>query len=350
MKLPNGYGSVYKLSGNRRNPYIVRRTIGWIYDPKNDKQIRQYITIGYAPTKAKGLQMLAEYNNNPYDIESSKATFNDVYEKWSVSKYETISKSNEMGYIASYKLCTQLYDKNFKEIKLSDLQYIVDTCGKNYPTLRKLKVFFGQLYDYALKNEIVTKNYSEYVDILKYKDRNPNKYDRQKFTDEEIKMLWTKRDDKYFQIILMLIYSGVRVSELLDLKKENVHIDKQYFEVVASKTDSGIRTVPISDKVLPFWKQWHDSESKYLLHMDDGKTQFQYRNYYDSYFKPCMDLFSLKHKPHDTRHTCISMLAQADINPTTIKKIVGHSGAMSLTEKVYTHLDIQELVNAINKI
>ena len=34
---------------------------------------------------------------------------------------------------------------------------------------------------------------------------------------------------------------------------------------------------------------------------------------------------------------------------TTIKKIVGHSGAMSLTEKVYTHLDVQILVDAINK-
>ena len=34
---------------------------------------------------------------------------------------------------------------------------------------------------------------------------------------------------------------------------------------------------------------------------------------------------------------------------TTIKKIVGHSGAMTLTEKVYTHLDMQILVDAINK-
>ena len=33
-----------------------------------------------------------------------------------------------------------------------------------------------------------------------------------------------------------------------------------------------------------------------------------------------------------------------------IKKIVGHSGAMTLTERVYTHLDIEILVEAINKI
>ena len=57
----------------------------------------------------------------------------------------------------------------------------------------------------------------------------------------------------------------------------------------------------------------------------------------------------MKHTPHDTRHTCISLLTKADVNPTTIKKIVGHKGAMSLTEKVYTHMDYQTLLDAIKK-
>ena len=54
--------------------------------------------------------------------------------------------------------------------------------------------------------------------------------------------------------------------------------------------------------------------------------------------------------PHCCRHTCISMLAEAGVDQTIIKKVVGHSGAMTLTEKVYTHFDVQELVKAINKI
>ena len=44
------------------------------------------------------------------------------------------------------------------------------------------------------------------------------------------------------------------------------------------------------------------------------------------------------------------MLAVARVVQTTIKKIVGHAGAMTLTEKVYTHMDIGELVKAINLI
>ena len=63
-----------------------------------------------------------------------------------------------------------------------------------------------------------------------------------------------------------------------------------------------------------------------------------------------MKELNIDHKPHDTRHTCISLLAAAKVYQTTIKKIVGHSGAQSLTERVYTHMDINELLDAINLI
>ncbi|MBQ0065138.1 MAG: site-specific integrase, partial [Firmicutes bacterium] len=54
--------------------------------------------------------------------------------------------------------------------------------------------------------------------------------------------------------------------------------------------------------------------------------------------------------PHCTRHTCISLMAEANVAPTIIKKIVGHKGAMALTEKVYTHLDVKVFIDAVNKI
>lgn len=76
----------------------------------------------------------------------------------------------------------------------------------------------------------------------------------------------------------MLLYNGVRISEFLDLKKENVHLDEQYFDVISSKTENGIRKVPIADKVLPFYKAWFEDnpECEYLIHTPDGK-HFQYR-------------------------------------------------------------------------
>lgn len=257
MKLPNGYGSVVKLSGKRRKPYQVRKTVGWHYDESKDKQVQDMITIGYAATRTDGLQMLADYNNNPFDTKAAKMTFSDVYEEWSKRKFPTISESNVKGYTASYKSCEPLYNKIFKDIKLVDLQTVIDTCGKNFPTLKKIKVLFNQLFDYALKNDICNKDYSSFVDIVQYKDRNPNKYDRNKFEKNEIDIIWEQKEDKYYQIVLMLLYSGVRISEMLDLKKENVHLNEQYFDVICSKTENGIRKVPIADKVLPYYKAWY---------------------------------------------------------------------------------------------
>lgn len=349
MKMANGVGSVYKLSGNRRNPYIVRKTIGWDIDTETGKRKQLYETIGYAPTRAKGLEMLMEYTQNPYDINASKITFAEVYEKWSAEKFPTISASNIKGYNASFKSCSVLHDRIFKELKLIDLQNVIDHCGKNYPTLRKLKVLLNQMYEYAMKYELCNKDYSEYVDILKFKDKNPNKTDRSPFTEDEINALWVQKDNIYAQIVLMLIYSGVRVSELLDLKRENVNIEEHFFNVVESKTENGIRVVPIADKTYPLFKKWYDEGCEYLLHTPDGK-HFSYRNYFDSYWTPVMELIGCSHKPHDTRHTCISMMTEKEVSPTLIKKIVGHSGAMSLTEKVYTHVNVQELLETINRI
>jgi integrase len=55
------------------------------------------------------------------------------------------------------------------------------------------------------------------------------------------------------------------------------------------------------------------------------------------------------HKPHDTRHTCVSLLTAAGVDDKIIKKIVGHKG-QSVTETVYTHFEIQQLIEAIDKI
>jgi integrase len=352
MKLPNGSGCVYKMSRKRRKPYAVLKTVGWEIDEETGKLKQKRITIGYARTRLEGMKMLNDFNELPYDIEAGKKTFKEVYESWSKDKFETISRSNINGYQASFNACDSLHERTFRELKTSDLQYVIDHCGKNYPTLRKLKVLFNQLYDYAMKHDICSKDYSEYIDILKHKNKNPNKRERDRLSEEDIQKLWDSADNSCVQIILMLIYTGVRVSELLDLKKENVYLDKQYFDVIRSKTENGIRRVPIADKVMPFFRAWYESsDCQYLIHTNDNK-HFLYRNYYDSYWKPVIENLGINQEvtPHFCRHTCISMLAEAKVEPTTIKTIVGHSGAMTMTESVYTHLDIQTLIDAINLI
>lgn len=348
MRLPNGYGSVYKMKDtSRRKPWRARVTIGWEKDKENLKSNQLFKDLGCFASRQEALKALADFHENPYDI-SSKITFSELYEKWSAEKFDTVSHSNATAYKASYAVCSTLYDMQFVQIRKSHLQGVVDTCGKNYPTLRKLKVLFNQLYRYAMENDICDKDYSQYVDIAKYKERKEEKH--KPFTDIEIQKLWDNTErNEYISTILMLLYSGVRVSELLDLRKKNVHLDENYFDVIESKTEAGIRKVPIAAKTKPFFEKWMQNNSEYILSNANGE-KFIYSTYMRYYWNALMKELELDHLPHDTRHTTVSLLAKAEVNQTIIKRIVGHSGAMNLTEKVYTHFDVQQLVDAINLI
>ncbi len=81
MKLPNGYGSVYKLSGKRRNPWVARKTVGWEINEKSKKAQPVYRFIGYYPTKSQAMKALAEYNLDPNDF--SSITFAELFSRWS---------------------------------------------------------------------------------------------------------------------------------------------------------------------------------------------------------------------------------------------------------------------------
>lgn len=348
MKLANGYGNISKLTGNRRRPWRVRLTVGWDIDSSTNKAKQLYKTIGYFKTQAEAIKALSDYHTNPYSLDSN-ITFKELYDKWSQEKFDNISRSNVNGYKASYAVCGSLYNMPFVQIRKNHLQSVVDSCGKNYPTLRKLKVLFNQLYKYAIENDICQKDYSQFVDIVKHKEKSiSNKH--KMFSESEINLLWENVSrNEYLQIILIMIYSGVRISELLDLKKDNVYLSEGYFDIIASKTEAGIRKVPIANKIIPFIENWLSKDCEYLICTPANK-HITYKNYIDAYWAPLINELNMNHLPHDTRHTTISLLAQAGVSQTIIKMIVGHSGAMSLTEKVYTHFEIQQLIDAINKI
>ena len=339
------------MSGNRRKPYMVRKTAGWHYDEKKGKQVQDFILVGYAKTKAEGLRMLADFNNSPVSPDKVRCTFEEVYNLWSKEKYGSVTKSCANNYRASYSSCTYLHKMVFRDIKTEDLQYVIDTCGKNYPTLIKVRSLFSQLYRYAMKHDICNKSYASFVNVNQYKDRNPDSYNRRIFSNEELARLWELQNDRYYQIILMLIYNGLRVSEFLNLKKNDVHIDDQYINVRHSKTEAGLRKVPIADKVLPFYRSWYNFNPacEFLLCNKSG-GHFTYKIYYQNYFVPLLEQLGMDQTPHCCRHTFVSMLAEAKVEPTLIKLMAGHKGAMSLTERVYTHIQISTLLEAINKI
>lgn len=122
---------------------------------------------------------------------------------------------------------------------------------------------------------------------------------------------------------------------------------------------SGNRRRPYAARITTGW-HINDETGKKIQHFQIlgyaatrytmDSQHFTYHNYYIHVFKPLVHRLGIDRTPHCCRHTTISLLADAHVDQTIIKKIVGHSGAMTLTERVYTHLDVHELVEAINRI
>lgn len=359
LKNPNGYGSIVKLSGKRRNPYAAVVTVSIGQDKSGVfRQKRKY--IGYYATRKEALHALDVYHQNPGTIES-RITFSELYQRWSEEKYPTISESNQKAYIAAYKAVPMLHEQIFAELQPAELQRALDDSGKNPPTKRKIVTLFSQMYRYASFNRIIAGDVNPAPLLNAGKVVQSNSHHR--FTAEEIEILWQHSANEYVQVILMMIYTGVRPGELFGLQRKDVHLDDHYFYIRKAKNQSSVRVVPIHDKVLPFFKHWYAKGTPSLISQLDGKPiNFRNHNQYtETYWIPIlqdMDLYEAKdavtgevyqHKPHDCRHTFASLCADAGIRDVTRRKVMGHSGR-DVGEQVYTHLDIQKMVEEINQI
>lgn len=361
MKLPNGFGNVSKLPGKRRKPWRARKTIGWDMDEATGNIKQKYLTVGYFSSRQDAIQALAQYNINPFDIQVD-ITFQEVYEKWSSKKFTEVSHSNIVGYQSAYKICSALYDMKFADLKLSHLQGVIDSSDKNFPTLKKVKILFNQLFDYAVKNEIIgkDKHVVEWVNIGKAQKSDKH----YRFTDAEIETLWRwSPNNEYIQVILMLIYSGVRPGELFAVKRQSVDLEEKSFFIEKGKNDNAVRKVPIHERVFPFFQHWMDKGAEYLITQLNGNAilfNTNHGQYTESYWKPLLidmgilqyrnDKGELKeHTPDDTRHTFTTMWKEKHLDEAMRRKIQGHSGK-GIGEMVYTHFEFEKLRSELNKL
>lgn len=140
----------------------------------------------------------------------------------------------------------------FVDVKTMHMQDVITNCSKGYATLRKIKSLYNKLFKYAMENDIVTKDYSDYVNIGKIKDSTT----RKPFTDKEIKRLFDVENSiPYVDTILIMIFTELRIGELLILKSDDIDLKEETI-IGAIKTDAGKnRVIPINHKILPFIKK-----------------------------------------------------------------------------------------------
>lgn len=341
MKNENGAGSVYKLSGKRRKPWIARITTG--YD-KDGKQLRK--TIGTYATKREGQEALIQYNKNP--LLFNDITFKELKKMWWNSKKGTYKNEKTIS-TAKYKmnLLEPLNDLKITDITLFAMQKLFDSLkDKSYNYRSGTKGILKMIMDYAYKNDLITENKVNFIELGK----KEKVIKRRIFTDWEIKTLWANLEDKkgckkYIYIVLILIYTGLRIGELLNLKTEDIDLQNATLKIQESKTNAGKRTIPIATKILPLFKEKLNTEQKYFIKGVQGE-QLKYPTFHIGFHKLMKELGIERHTIHDTRHTFATLLNNVEANKTSIIRLVGHTD-FNTTESIYTHKSVEELRKAV---
>ena len=337
MRNENGFGSIVcldKSGKKRRKPWAVRITTGW----QNGKQVRKY--LGYYATQADALIALAEYHKSGVDLDVTKLTLGEVYDQWIKRKAMTLSDSAIKTHNMAYQRFGNMLNTPMKDIKKMHLQNWLDGIDLKPASKGKIRSTVYQLFEYALAYDIIQKNYAKDLEITEKIEKTGSV-----FTEEEIKSLWENKDDQMAQYTLILIYTGLRIGELLAMKGDTIYLDKGYM-VGGSKTEAGKdRVIPLHKKIIPLIEQ--NLQNNYLVYSNRGGA-FTYSGIKPR-FKKLMDELKMEHKIHDTRKTAVSIMHSAGIPMETVRMIVGHS-AKGITEAVYLYKEPQELVDAINTI
>ena len=238
-----------------------------------------------------------------------------------------------------------------KDIRVEHLEQTILNADVGNSTKGRIKSIFNLMYKYAMKHEIVDKNYAQLCSGVK---RTAPQIVRIPFSAQEIESLWQHLEIPFADMILVGIYSGWRPQELAVLKIADVDLANMFYSG-GLKTDAGKnRIVPIhpllADLVTKNYNQAVETGSEYLFNDPDGQqgTHLTYDKYRGR-FRKVMDRLGMDHKPHDTRHTFITKAKEVDMNEYILKMIVGHE-IRDITEKVYTHRTLEDLKNEMKKI
>jgi integrase/recombinase XerD len=155
-------------------------------------------------------------------------------------------------------------------------------------------------------------------------------------------------------IIEMLYGSGLRVSELTDLRLSNIYRQEGYMRILGKGSKQRLVPIsPVADKQLGYWLQ-----DRYALDIKPEAVDIVFLNHYGRQLTRAMIFTIVKRlaqaagitktiSPHTLRHSFATHLLQNGADLRIIQQLLGHESIV--TTEIYTHVDIHNLREAILK-
>lgn len=250
--------------------------------------------------------------------------FNDV-EASNINLHQTTFKhaTNYLNYLA--------LDKRLKP----------RTINTHVATLRKF-------YNFCKKKYTVIHNIFEDIPVIKFQEEEiqiPTKDELNKFLSGCDLTSWI--DYRFFHIVQVQYYTGIRLSELVNLKNED--LQGGVIKIRNSKNNT-FRQIPINKKleeILKSWKKEQIPDSEYLFTNENGDKLSERTVSY--YYHKMSDFTGINIHSHLLRHMYISNLCKSNVPLSTIQKLTGHKNINTILN-VYNHVNIDDLKSASNKL
>lgn len=235
--------------------------------------------------------------------------------------------------------------------------------GLSYKTIKHYRSFISEVFDYAIRIEMLTKNPCTNVKLPP-----PNQAERKIYTPEQaeefVELLYSEAPLKYQLFASIAIICGLRRSEIVGLRFSDINIDthilrieraanysrkKKEMYVGNTKTASSVRMIKLPQIIIDLFLRYKSQEmnSKKFMgirHTDDDYlfcdttyTKIMYNGLPYNYLKKMckkhgMDFYGI----HSMRHFVASAMIAKGTDVKTVADILGHSNP-NTTLSVYTH-------------
>lgn len=368
-----GTGSIYIRKDSKSKPYAAASSV-------TGKQVY----LGAFATKREAENALKDYEYNP--VNGFNMTLEQLHEKWMKTKaYAKLGDSVKSNYASAYIKLKPLYKRKFRDLRTSDYQYIIDyydnphhevgaggklkyldkngkgtykvtntpkICeGLGYSALHKVKCLLTTLYIFAMKEDIVNKDYATFIELPEQEETTATR-----FTEVQLELIKQNVGKvPYMDYIYIMCYVNFRVSEFLELTPDRYKVTDSgiHYFVGGKKTDAGKdRIVPVHPKIQQLVQKCIENEGETIFCRIHGGSEFgkaMNKDYFLKYcFRPAMQAIGLsdEYTPHSCRRTFSTRMSAAGAREEDIIALMGHTD-YKVDIDHYIIQEVDTLYNAI---
>ncbi|OLS02256.1 tyrosine-type recombinase/integrase [Tissierella creatinophila] len=264
------------------------------------------------------------------------------------SKKTIIGYEKELRYFDNFLSVKHNCPMYVNDITLSDIEdYLLDQKKRGIASASRSRSVYilRSFYNYCTKKDIADKNIAALLEPVKVKQK-----ERDFLTEEEFEdLIEVIRQPVIKTVVETMFYTGGRVSEMIDLKLEDVDLEKRVLHIIDGKGGKD-RDIPINNKL-------HMILKSYLLNIRNAETENFFAlkktgtvsiSYINKVIGDAADEIGLEKdvSAHVLRHSFGTNLLEKGASVVSIQKLLGHANLAVTTR--YLHQDMTKLSDAVN--